>query len=240
MKQNAPKTHQELLRRARELAGCTMAQLANRLGETLPENLAHDKGWFGQALEKVLGASAGSQPLPDFIDLNVELKTIPVNTQGKPLESTYVCVVPLTTIGSEQFFDSLVWRKLQCVLWMPVEGARNIPLAQRRIGTACLWQPNTVQTQRLQQDWEEFAERIALGQVDTINARLGEVLQIRPKAANSRIVCEGIAADGSVCQTLPRGFYLRAKFTAEILREHFSVLIPGHSDRKPESSCQGR
>ena len=220
MKNKTPITRTELITKARMLAGWTIQQFADHLNVTVPKDLRKHKGWFGQLLECYLGATAGSLPEPDFQELNVELKTIPVNAQGRPVESTYVCVVPLTSIGHEQWRESLVWRKLQCVLWVPVEGDTNISVAQRRILTAHLWQPSALQEEQLRTDWEEFAERIAIGEVDTISASLGEVLQVRPKAANAKTTCEGIAADGTHQLTLPRGFYLRPSFTSEILCTH--------------------
>ncbi|GAL19608.1 DNA mismatch repair endonuclease MutH [Vibrio maritimus] len=62
---------------------------------------------------------------------------------------------------------------------------------------------------------------IALGGVNQITARSGEVLQIRPKAANSRAKTEAYGASGQPIKTLPRGFYLRAKFTSYILDTYF-------------------
>jgi DNA mismatch repair protein MutH len=64
-------------------------------------------------------------------------------------------------------------------------------------------------------------ELISLGKVSSITARHGEVLQLRPKAANSRILTESIAADGSLQLTNPRGFYLKTAFTRQILRQYF-------------------
>ena len=32
--------------------------------------------------------------------------------------------------------------KLSRVLWVPVEGARHIPLAERRVGSPLLWSPS--------------------------------------------------------------------------------------------------
>ena len=66
-------------------------------------------------------------------------------------------------------------------------------------------------------------DRICLGQLDAISARDGEVLQIRPKAAHSRILCETSGDDGAPTQTLPRGFYLRSQFTRGILQQHYAV-----------------
>ena len=59
---------------------------------------------------------------------------------------------------------------------------------------------------------------IVLGKLDQITARIGEVLQLRPKGANSRSLTKGIGKSGEIIDTLPLGFYLRKEFTAEILQ----------------------
>jgi DNA mismatch repair protein MutH len=61
-------------------------------------------------------------------------------------------------------------------------------------------------------------EKVALGQVNSITAHQGVYLQVRPKAMNSNAKTQGIDADGLLMKTLPRGFYLRTCFTAEILK----------------------
>ena len=62
---------------------------------------------------------------------------------------------------------------------------------------------------------------IVLGKVETITARHGEVLQLRPKAANSRALTEAIGEKGQPIMTLPRGFYLKKTFTGPMLARHF-------------------
>ena len=75
--------------------------------------------------------------------------------------------------------------KLSRVLWVPVEGARHIPLAERRVGSPLLWSPSEEEERLLRADWEELMDMIVLGKVEQITARHGQVMQIRPKAANS-------------------------------------------------------
>lgn len=217
----SPQTLEELLCRAYQMAGLSIGQLAAGLGLPVPNNLKRDKGWIGQLIEQELGAQAGSRPEQDFLHLGVELKTIPIDAQGKPLETTYVCVAPLMNVSGMRWEHSLVKHKLERVLWIPVEGDRNIPLAARRVGTPVLWSPNQDEEQLLRQDWEEILELIALGQVSTLTARHGEVLQLRPKAANAAAKTECIMEDGTVGLTNPRGFYLKIPFTSAILHQAF-------------------
>lgn len=215
-----PHTIDELLTRVDLLAGLTIAELAAQLGVVMPRDLRREKGFVGQLIELALGASAGNRPEPDFVELGVELKTIPLSFQGAPLETTYVCVVPLQAQLAQSWQASLLRKKLNHVLWMPVEGERSIPLAERRIGQGFLWQPNADEDSLLRADWEELMEFVALGQVDQLSARHGEVLQIRPKAANASVRTQSIGPDGTHATTLPRGFYLKKNFTQHLLLQH--------------------
>ncbi|WP_133178693.1 DNA mismatch repair endonuclease MutH [Shewanella decolorationis] len=216
-----PQNLSELLERANMMAGISLAQIAAHRGIVVPKDLKRDKGWVGQLIEMELGATAGSKPEQDFLHLGVELKTIPIDSKGKPLETTYVCVAPLTNIEGLTWQDSLVCHKLQRVLWVPVEGERHIPVGDRRVGTPILWEPDLQEQRLLQQDWEEIMELIALGKVEKLTARHGEVLQLRPKAANSKALTQSIAEDGSLKMTNPRGFYLKTAFTAMLLNKVF-------------------
>jgi DNA mismatch repair protein MutH len=108
------------------------------------------------------------------------------------------------------------------VLWVPVEAQPELPLASRRVGSALLWSPSVAQEAQLRRDWEELTDRICLEGMEQVSARIGEVLQIRPKAAHARIRRGAVGRDGAVIRTNPRGFYLRTSFTAAILREHYA------------------
>ena len=204
------------MQRVEEIAGMDLAMLASRLGLTPPERLLHHKGWAGQLLEKVLGADAGSLAEPDFRHIGVEMKTLPINRNGQPIESTYVCTVPLQTLG-EKWASSWVRNKLKRVLWIPIEGDREIPVHRRRIGQGILWSPNLKQEAALRQDWEELMDMVCLGNIEKITAKQGVYLQIRPKAADSTVKTQAVGSSGGMILTHPRGFYLRTRFTAEIL-----------------------
>ncbi|BCB15696.1 TPA: DNA mismatch repair endonuclease MutH [Haemophilus influenzae] len=212
-----PQTLEQLLSQAQSIAGLTFGELADELHIPVPPDLKRDKGWVGMLLERALGATAGSKAEQDFSHLGVELKTLPINAEGYPLETTFVSLAPLVQNSGVKWENSHVRHKLSCVLWMPIEGSRHIPLHERHIGTPIFWKPTAEQERQLKQDWEELMDLIVLGKLDQITARIGEVMQLRPKGANSRAVTKGIGKNGEIIDTLPLGFYLRKEFTAQIL-----------------------
>lgn len=218
-----PRDEAELVERAATLAGLRLAELAARFDVPVPLDLRRAKGFVGSLVERALGASAGSRALPDFPELGIELKTLPVDRTGAPVESTFVCTIPLTEIGQVEWADSRVRRKLATVLWMPVEGERAIPVGERRIGQALLYRLTVEDEAVLRNDWEELAGVIGRGHVEALTGHLGRFLQIRPKAAHSRARRVGFDADGAPFAALPKGFYLRSSFTRALLARHFAL-----------------
>lgn len=217
-----PDSIEELLLRAEQLAGLTLGDLASLANIVIPQNFKREKGWSGQLIEMWLGATAGSKPQQDFPELGVELKTLPINHFGAPSETTYVCYAPLMGQEQTRWLTSNVYNKLQQVLWIPVIGDRAIPPADRSIGMPILWRPTEAQNNQLRTDWEELMERISLGEIENITARHGEVLQLRPKAADGSVLTDAIGQNGSIVKTRPRGFYLRKSFTQQILNNAFA------------------
>ena len=221
-KPTPPTQINQLMERVNRIAGMTLGEIASDFAFKTPENLLREKGWTGQLIEYALGASAASRPEPDFPNLGIELKTLPISYSGKPLETTYVSITPLKDLHGLTWQNSVVKKKLNHVLWLPILAERDIAPTNRVIGNGFLWQPNAHQAKQLQQDWEELTEMIALGQVEKVNGHFGQVLQIRPKAANSQALTQAIGPEGKEIMTLPRGYYLKTHFTQQILAQQFA------------------
>ncbi|ARH00152.1 DNA mismatch repair endonuclease MutH [Legionella micdadei] len=209
---------EELLEQCRLIEGLSFAQLADFLQIAIPAEKHRRKGWAGTAIELALGTTAGTKSIPDFTELGIELKTLPLNDKGKPAESTFVTSIPLLTIHQQDWPTSQCYAKLKRVLWLPIEGDRRIPFEHRRIGRGFLWSPNQDEQTILSEDWHELVSMIGMGRLDEIHAGIGQYLQVRPKAANAKSLCYGFDSQGSKILTLPRGFYLRSRFTGQIVK----------------------
>jgi DNA mismatch repair protein MutH len=201
-----PRDEAELLARARALSGTPIE--AGGL---------HGKGKAGERVERALGATGGSTATWDFPELQVELKTIPVDAQtGTPRESTFVCAVSLADAERAEWATSWARAKLSRVLWVPIDVAAD---GARRVGSPVIWSPTPEQDRILAGDFDEIFGRIGMGDIEGITARVGRWLQLRPKAAHGRVRTTVAGAEGELVSTVPRGFYLRASFTGAILRD---------------------
>jgi DNA mismatch repair protein MutH len=225
-----PQSVSELILRAESMAGKTIKALISELNQKshgniiAPDNLQRKKGWQGQFIETYLGADSGNLSQPDFQHLDIELKTLPIDNLGRVQESTYVCVVNLKDNRLESWQESIVYNKLKQVLWVPIAKQPNKDTELSVIATPFLWQANEIELNRLKADWEYVMEKVNLGEVDQLTARDGEILQVRPKAANASVTTKTIGPSGKMIDTLPRGFYLRSKFTQSLLNQYLKVF----------------
>ena len=209
----APSDAHELLGRARALEGVALSELSRMTGSAEQVQRA-GKGRVGRLIERALGASNDSEAGPDFPALGIELKTLPIDLTGRVRESTFVCRLSLREAERLDFEASPLLAKLQHVLWVPIVFAAR----GARVGRAFSWRPSNEQRAALRADYDDLVGMIAIGKIEALDARLGRWLQVRPKAAHGRARTRSFNEDGEPLWTMPRGFYLRARFTTELLR----------------------
>ncbi|ASK78353.1 DNA mismatch repair endonuclease MutH [Paraphotobacterium marinum] len=218
-KPTKPATILELINRAERISGYNIKQLADIAETQLPKSLSNNKGFIGQLIEWHLGADAGSKPTPDFEELGIELKTLPIDTNGNPLETTFVCMAQLINNTPLTWSNSPVKKKLNKILWIPIIVGKQAHFFERIVGNPLIWTLEGKKERILKNDWEEITEMISLGMVTELTAHRGQYLQLRPKAANSNIKTKAIDQEGNIVMVNPRGYYLRKNFTKEIFSE---------------------
>lgn len=212
----------EVVDRARSLAGATVGAIAARLGRPAPGGGASTKGRVGELIELALGATGGSGArIVDFPEHRLELKTIPVGEDLRPLESTFVCAVDLR--DEVDWPESWVRAKLSKVLFVPVIGDRTTPLASRTVGAPVLWEMTPAQEDVLRADYDDIMGLVGVGRVEEISAHLGRYLQIRPKARDGTVRTVARGPEGEPIPTVPRGFYLRPAFTCALLLDRHAL-----------------
>jgi DNA mismatch repair protein MutH len=220
-----PSCEAELRVRAEALAGRTLGENAAALGWREVGAGLHAKGKIGDLLERALGAARGSGATHDFPTLRIELKSVPVDDAGAPRESTYVCTLPLADVDCATWATSWVRAKLASVLWLPVVTPEPGAWEERRVGAPLLWSPTPAQEAVLRADFEDAVGLIGAGGIEEVTAHAGRWLQVRPKAPDGQARAVAYGPEGEPVAPVPRGFYLRRRFTAAILRD--PAALPG-------------
>ncbi|MCL2723349.1 MAG: DNA mismatch repair protein MutH [Polyangiaceae bacterium] len=203
--------------RAHALAGTQIGDLAAALGVDTGGSAVRTKGVPGGIVERALGATGGSAMVLDFPDLAVELKTIPVDSRGTPIESTYVCTFSLDDAEDQEWETSWVRAKLSRVLFVPLVTKEGTSWRSRRVASPVLWTPTRNQEDVLRNDFDEIVGLVGVGRIEELTAHFGRWMQVRPKAAHGRVRTVVRGSDGEAIATVPRGFYLRTRFTGALL-----------------------
>ena len=211
-----PRDETELCERLGRLRGQSLSGLAAAQGVPVPSELRRSKGFAGQLLERALGATAASRSEPDFPHLGIELKSVPVDAAGKPLQSTFVASLELGSFD-RRWETSGVRKKLQRVAWVSIEAATGTPLGDRLVIEARLWSPSAEEEAALRDDYEEIVELVDEGFGAQVTGHRGVSLQLRPKGKNAADLRWSLDEEGAAARTAPRAFYLRPAFTAALL-----------------------
>ncbi len=217
-----PSTFEELTENLKRIVGHSIAELAKDMNLPLPISPLHGKGFTGELIEKCLGASAQNLPIPDFPKLGVELKTIPVDDELKPLESMFLCYAPISDIRHLSFENSSLYTKIKRMLFVLVSASRDKDYVDRYVVGYFFYAPTPEEIEIIRNDFNEIYELIKTGNIDKVNARLGSIIQMRPKAANGRALTECVGPTGEIIKTRPRGFYMRRSFSERLIAQHLS------------------
>lgn len=216
----SPETFEELISNLDLIIGKSIAMLAETANVPLPISPTHGKGFTGELLELILGATAQNLPIPDFPKLGLELKTIPVDRNLEPLESTFLCHAPLTNIRNLTFENSALYSKVMRVLFILITAEKQMDYTQRKIEGYFFFTPDQEQLQQLRRDFNELYEFVKTGNISQLSARYGQIIQLRPKAANGQALTDCIGPEGQIIKTRPRGFYMRREFTKKIIEKY--------------------
>lgn len=230
-----PSNEEEMLQRLKLIAGRQIQELIDlNLGgkklnhfrtqnkikslESSDPELPMDKGLWGRMIERALGVRESNVHGPDFPHLGIELKTLPI-ADGKPKESTFVTALSFRQAKRAKWLDSAVYKKLRRILFVPIEGSPKIPPLERRVGLGFLYSPSLEVDKQFEEDFENIMALVSEGYAESLTAKVGLFLQVRPKANNSqkRIMLKETL--GETEQTKPLAFYLRRSFLEkEVLR----------------------
>ena len=218
-KNSLPLNYDELYQRLDNLLGMSVSSLAQILNIKLDSNNTKIKGYLGQMLEIYLGADGNNKADVDFSNLDLELKTVSTDENLNPLESPFICSFKLFALEHMDFYQSVLYRKIKKILFVLISGKKHEYIGNKIIKAYFIFTPNHKQLAIIKQDYDELMHYICTGQCNAINATIGTIIQMRPKAANGSALTQYLDANGKLAYTRPRGFYMRRAFIVHLCQK---------------------
>lgn len=214
-----PQSVATLQERLEHILGRSIAELSALALLEPPRQSSGAKGYVGQLIELFLGAHSHNRPDPDFIDLGIELKTMPVGFDLMPQESTFVCSATINPRFMVPFTQSALYHKLKHVLFVLILAPKSVKLTlgERRVLGYFFFQLQEPYFKTIETDYNEFQEMIFAGHAREIDGSMGTLVQLRPKATHANEVICITDSEGNRTYTKPRGYYLRTSFTRELV-----------------------
>ena len=222
---NAPLTEKELLKRAMKLAGKHIEEFRRPFDRLFDDSTKNSHGYFGKIMEIYLGASANNLPIPDFPNLNIELKTLPLNNKMLPKNDIKICSTSFFPIETNYCWSkSLVKIKIKKILLVPFQSGESLTYYKKKICRPFLFQLGDYE-KIIKQDYENIIECLFLGKLGLIPRNLGKYLVLKSSSSNKNLT-NYINSDQELVRTNFVGFYLKKSFLKRIMYENLNVQIP--------------
>lgn len=213
-----PQSKAGLRARLQLILGRSLGELAALAQVEVPHSTMATKGFAGQLIEIFLGADAKNLPMPDFTQLGIELKTMSLSFDLSLKEATYICMCDLKAERFIPFTESHLYHKLRSLLFVLVLAPPELPLALRPILGYFFYEPSPQELRQIAADYNEFNELICSGRSNQITGAMGTIIQMRPKALSSKVTTQVRDEQGNFVATTPKGYYLRAEITRQLLQ----------------------
>jgi DNA mismatch repair protein MutH len=235
-------TFKELSHRLDQIVGVPFAELGEFYHHPWSGSAAHNKGWAGRLVDRMVGGDVSNAPEPDISSLGIEVKSIPIGKGARVLEPTKVTMLNYSDLFDTSWPDSTVYHKLRAVLFVPVVKFNPTRPDEWYIRRPFLWLPSKSTLDQLKADYDSVREVVTSRDFDRISSARppkgqGDHLHPKPSAANASVRAKYVI-DGTEYRLLPRAWMLRESFTQPIVTQSLKVDLKlseagiPHSTRK--------
>lgn len=223
------------------LSGKTVHQLVNQYGEDLITMQA--KSQMARLINRCLGLQDNVK-VKQFEKLGIQIKTVPVNHEGKPWEAMSFPKFSLVDLTEEEWSGEIESHFKQLIdnpfVFLPIiknkvrENAKLVfePVECWSIGKPIIWKPSLAEMEQIEKEWN-FVKNIVMNEVKTEIKQIkngtmqknnlpkmteSEIIHVRPHARDSKDIdlpYQG-CTEGRVSMCW-QSFWLNKKFIERIL-----------------------
>lgn len=207
----------------------TLVRLLPYVGRSF-DDLAEATGRTGfggkNAVATVVRSLVGERAIRrtgDFARFGVEVKTVPVDAQGRIVEAMSFPAFHHEELIYETWESSDLLGRLNRLLVVPVHREKAARLGQTRLGKPFFWSPSEDELAGIASEWERFRHLIELGQArDLPKSSETTYIHVRPKAQNAS---DRDIAPGGI-DVIKKCFWLNQPYVGRILEANDALRPP--------------
>lgn len=197
----------------------TSGEVASLVGRSqyLESPLPRGRTGVGDLVELYLGKLPDNSPEPDFPDLGVEVKSLPMKRLRRSSwtvkEPTSLSMIDFNKLVKEDWATTPLRRKIDRILWVPYEH-NSADKRESRFRRSFLWSPPSEDIPAYEADYRAVRALVLAGKAHEISERLSLVLSARRKGATGEATR---SQPGTLVKAKSRAWAFKVAYTRPIL-----------------------
>lgn len=210
---------ESLISHSKRYWGLKMRDIEKTLGLNLNRR---SKSYAANVIYHALGLMERESNTKEFKNVNINIKTVRCNPGLKPINTMSLRGYRYDEIIEEEWDNSKlksdIENILMVVLTMPRKGAAQ---ENSILETVLLHIPTDEDMKIIENDWKTIVSLIKENKADKLTGHIGQIVQTRPKAANSQ---DKISAPGGH-MLVKKGFFIRTEYLQGILNKYMDTIL---------------
>lgn len=170
----------------------------------------------------LLGQRTGGRT-GEFARFGIEVKTVPVDAQGKIVEAMSFPAFHHEELIYETWDASDLLGRINRLLIVPVHRSKGATLAATRLGRPFFWSPSQDELVGIQTEWERFRRLIQIGQARVLpKPSETTYIHVRPKG---RDATDRDKAPGGF-DVIKKCFWLNQSYVGRVLAANDALTLP--------------
>jgi DNA mismatch repair endonuclease MutH len=178
------------------------------------------KGASGLIVENLLGLGNNGSPMADLIELNIEIKTLPLQLHNlKVKEPTQIKMINFMEVAKETWETAKIRSKIETIFWV-VYGVPRSSITKKSLGQENYvlidWfidVPDNQAKSIFRQDWELIQSYIIKGEGDKLSCSMGIYIEPKTKGKNNQDLTSAPDEKGGLTKVRRRAFYFKKNYT---------------------------
>ncbi|QQG46936.1 MAG: hypothetical protein HYZ30_00645 [Candidatus Azosocius agrarius] len=207
----------DLIMKCNDISYKTLKTIVNKINVDNCSMLS--RGYVGQVVERFFNNQNGNKSQCDFLNLGIELKTLPLNVKNEPLNPIFICSLSPNLRSLEWKYSNL-YNKIKHILWVPYYKFNNCDIFSYKFLKPFFFKINLSQEIVIKADWYNLMNLFYSGNFNNFKF-VGKYIQILSHSKNKFDTINIFNKFGKKEIIIRKAFYFRKIFIKQLIFNFF-------------------